>query len=181
MNEKKKFVCIGSSNPVKINCTKKAFETVFPGSVFEFSGVKVESGVSHQPFGEEETLLGAINRIDLLSSKFPLADFRVGIEGGLEQFGELLYAFAWIVIKDATRTGKARTATFEIPSGLRELIEKGYELGEADDIYFKRSHSKYQDGTVGKLTGGVIDRVEYYTHAMILALIPFKNKDLYNS
>ena len=32
-----------------------------------------------------------------------------------------------------------------------------------------------RDGTVGRLTNGVIDRTEYYRHALAMALIPFLN------
>ncbi|MBQ0741266.1 DUF84 family protein, partial [Aquimarina celericrescens] len=36
-----------------------------------------------------------------------------------------------------------------------------------------------KSGAVGILTGDIIDRTAYYTEAGILALIPFKNADLY--
>jgi non-canonical (house-cleaning) NTP pyrophosphatase len=52
-------------------------------------------------------------------------------------------------------------------------------LGEADDIVFGRSNSKQDNGAVGLLTDNVIDRAQLYEHAMILALIPFKNELLY--
>ena len=42
-----------------------------------------------------------------------------------------------------------------------------------------RENSKHHDGTVGKLTLGLVDRTSYYEHAAILALIPFINLELY--
>jgi len=59
------------------------------------------------------------------------------------------------------------------------LIRQGKELGEADDIVFGRSNSKQENGAVGLLTDNAIDRAQLYEHAMILALIPFKNEALY--
>jgi non-canonical (house-cleaning) NTP pyrophosphatase len=59
------------------------------------------------------------------------------------------------------------------------LIKEGKELGEADDIVFQKENSKQKTGAVGLLTGNVLDRTSYYKEAIILALIPFKNKDLY--
>ena len=53
------------------------------------------------------------------------------------------------------------------------LNEEGHELGVADDMVFGRTNSKQGSGTVGVLTGGRIDRTEYYRHACVLALIPF--------
>jgi non-canonical (house-cleaning) NTP pyrophosphatase len=55
------------------------------------------------------------------------------------------------------------------------------ELGAADDKVFGRVDSKRESGSVGLLSGGLIDRASYYEHAMILALVPFMdcNKGLY--
>jgi non-canonical (house-cleaning) NTP pyrophosphatase len=56
------------------------------------------------------------------------------------------------------------------------------ELGVADDIVFSRVDSKRTGGSVGLLSGGLIDRTAYYEHAMILALVPFMpcNKGLFS-
>jgi non-canonical (house-cleaning) NTP pyrophosphatase len=59
------------------------------------------------------------------------------------------------------------------------LIQQGKELGEADDIVFNQSNSKQANGSIGILTGDVIDRTALYAHAVILALVPFKNPELY--
>ena len=77
------------------------------------------------------------------------------------------------------RVGKGRTAVFFLPPRIAKLIREGKELGEADDIVFGRINSKQDNGAVGLLTDDVIHRQHYYTHALILALIPFKKKDLY--
>lgn len=53
------------------------------------------------------------------------------------------------------------------------------ELGEADDLVFKQTNSKQGRGTVGTLTRDVIQRTEYYKPAVIFALIPFINPELY--
>lgn len=52
------------------------------------------------------------------------------------------------------------------------------ELGHADDQVFGRVNSKQESGSVGLLTDNVVDRAGFYTQAMILALIPFKNEGL---
>ena len=77
------------------------------------------------------------------------------------------------------KISKAKTATFPLPLKISKLIQEGYELGDADDIVFKRSNSKQQNGAVGILTNNVINRTDYYSHAIILALIPFTNTKLY--
>ena len=77
------------------------------------------------------------------------------------------------------KTGKARTASFFLPEKISELIDEGIELGEADDIVFGLRDSKKKNGAVGILTKNVTDRAKYYSEAVILALIPFINEELY--
>ena len=53
------------------------------------------------------------------------------------------------------------------------------ELGDADDVIFGRTNSKQGNGSVGILTADVITRTIFYQQAILLALIPFKNSNLY--
>ena len=78
-------------------------------------------------------------------------------------------------IKSKNKIGKARTASFFLPTKIKDLIEQGYELGEADDFVFGLENSKKKNGAVGILTKGIINRTSYYSDAIILALIPFIN------
>ena len=171
-----KKVLIASRNPVKINATKKAFEEVFTNR-FEFEGVSAESLVSDQPMSNDETLKGANNRLQNIQHLE--ADYLVSIEGGVDLLDSNYEAFAWIIISDKNKVGKAKTATFPLPSKISHLIKDGYELGDADDMVFKRSNSKQKNGAIGILTDNIIDRTEYYYHAIILALIPFINPNYY--
>jgi inosine/xanthosine triphosphatase len=176
-----KTVFIGSANPVKIECTKKGFSEVFGESVpFKFIGRSVDSGISDQPMSNVETLTGARNRAENLKKIFPNGDYYVGIEGGVQIVDGDMEAFAWVVIIHGDQIGKAQTSTFQLPPQIVGLINNGIELGHADDIVFRRNNSKQGNGAVGLLTGDVIDRVEYYRHAVILALVPFINKEYYS-
>ncbi|WP_339606163.1 inosine/xanthosine triphosphatase [uncultured Roseivirga sp.] len=173
-------VVIASQNPVKIKCTELAFTEVFKNESIAFTGISVPSNVSDQPMTDSETLEGARNRAKNAKLANSKADYWVGIEGGIAETeeGEML-AFAWISIISKHRKGEARTATFTLPPKISELIHQGIELGVADDMVFKRSNSKQCNGAVGILTHGLIDRAEYYRPAIILALIPFINPQLY--
>lgn len=175
-----KKVIVASTNPVKINTAEIGFAKMFPETTFDVTGVSAESEVSDQPMSEEETLKGATNRAENASNKAPEADYWVGIEGGLEEINGGMEAFAWIVVKSKNgMVGKGRTGSFFLPKKVVELIEEGKELGEADDIVFGRTNSKQSNGAVGILTGDVLTRTTYYEPAVILALIPFKNPELY--
>jgi inosine/xanthosine triphosphatase len=174
-----KTILLASKNPVKIQAALQGFQRMFPGEEFTIQQVSVPSGVSDQPFSDQETYRGAVNRVDNAYVLNSQADFWVGIEGGVEEKDGELSAFAWIVIRSKERYGKSRSGSFQLPKKLADLIQQGIELGEADDIVFNRSNSKQVNGAIGILTGDVIDRTELYQHAVILALVPFKNDGLY--
>lgn len=175
-----KKVIIASKNPVKINAVKSGFEKMFPDEVFVYEGISAASGVQDQPMSDEETLVGAKNRADHASRELSDADFWVGIEGGVQKKNEEMECFAWIVIRSKNgEIGKSRTGTFFLPYQAITLINKGIELGVANDRVFGSTDSKQGRGAVGILTDNMIDRTQYYTHAVILALIPFKNKAYY--
>ncbi len=174
-----KKIIIASKNPVKINATEAAFNKMFPDGTFEAEGVSAASGVSDQPKSDAEAFQGALNRAEN-ASHMADADFWVGIEGGVEKKDSDMEAFAWVVVKSKNgKIGKGRTGTFFLPPKVAELIEQGMELGEADDEVFKRENSKQKNGAIGILTGDIIDRTRYYTETIVLALIPFKNEELY--
>lgn len=175
-----KKIIVGSTNPVKINSAKVAFETAFPDEEFEVEGVAAVSDVRDQPMSSDETLLGARNRAKFVKGKREGANYWVGIEGGIEEHEEVLEAFAWMVILgEDGNSGKARTSSFVLPHEVSLLVRAGMELGQADDQVFNQSHSKQKNGAVGLLTNDIIDRSEYYKQALILALVPFLKPELY--
>lgn len=173
------LVIIASQNPVKIACVRQAFERCFPEENFAFAGMAAPSGVPDQPMGEEETLLGARNRAQYCREARPEASYWVGVEGGITDHGDEMEAFAWMAVLSAGKEGKARTANFYLPEAVATLVRQGVELGHADDQVFGRSNSKQGNGAVGILTNGLIDRTAYYEPAVILALIPFMQPELY--
>ncbi|HTP10507.1 MAG TPA: inosine/xanthosine triphosphatase [Anaerolineae bacterium] len=170
---------VASINPVKIQAAVNGFQRLFPDSELTVIAAAVLSDVAHQPMSDEETLRGALNRSANAQAAHPNADYWIGIEGGIQPIEQEMMAFAWIVVRSKEMIGKGRTGTLFLPPAVAELIRQGKELGEADDIVFGRSNSKQDNGAVGLLTDNVIDRTRSYEHAMILALIPFKNEGLY--
>lgn len=172
-------IIVASTNPVKIDCARRGFARVFPDETLDVNGVSVPSGVTDQPMTDAETLIGASNRAANARAAFPDAEFWVGIEGGVQEQDGALLVFAWIVVLSPERQGRARSGTFVLPDEVAQLVHQGYELGYADDAVFGRSNSKQQNGSVGILTRDLIDRADFYTEAVILALIPFMNPALH--
>ncbi|MSP13769.1 MAG: non-canonical purine NTP phosphatase [Chloroflexi bacterium] len=172
-------IVLASTNPVKEQATLEGFRRMFPGEEFTVEMVAVPSGVSYQPMSDAETLQGAWNRAQNAAGRAPGADYWVGIEGGVAEMAGALAAFAWVVVCSGDRSGQARTGTFFLPDRVGALVRQGKELGEADDIVFNRSNSKQENGAIGILTGNVIDRVQLYAPAVVLALVPFKHPAWY--
>lgn len=174
-----KTLVVASKNPVKANATLAGFRKMFPETEFQLQTVSVDSGVSHQPMTEKETLRGAENRAQSAAQMVPRADFWVGIEGGIEDLLDGMLAYAWIVVLSAGPTGKGRTGGFLLPEAVARLVREGTELGDANDTVFGRQNSKQQEGAIGLLTGKVMDRTELYEHAMVLALAPIKGAEYF--
>jgi inosine/xanthosine triphosphatase len=172
-------IVVASTNPVKIRASLGGFRDAFPDGIFRVSGLDVPSGVGDQPRTDAETLRGAEARAARAMAASPDADFWVGIEGGVADMDEHLAAYAWVVVRSRDRTGKARTGAFFLPEAVARLVRDDIELGEADDRVFGCTDSKREGGAVGLLTGGAIDRAALYRHAVTLALIPFRNAELY--
>ncbi len=171
-------VIIASKNPVKINATYDGFKLAFPEQMIDVTGISVDSGVSDQPMSDAETLRGAVNRAETARLLSPLSDYWVGLEGGVERRDDSLYCFAWAVVIGDEKQGQGRTATFQLPDEVAQLVYQGEELGDADDKIFGQSNSKQKNGSIGILTDDRLTRATLYTPSIVIALIPFLNPTL---
>ncbi|KAL6871283.1 NTPase [Trichoderma novae-zelandiae] len=193
MTDQASRVVVASRNPVKISAAREAFRGMFPSADFSFTGLNVPSGVADQPMTDAETLQGARNRAQNARDAEPQADYWVGIEGGVDDSGDSMETFAWVVVLGRAKTagselaseapgvrrmGRARTAAFFQPEEVARLVRGGMELGPADDEVFGSENSKLHSGSIGLLTGDLINRSAYYVPAVIGALIPFRNSTL---
>lgn len=174
-----KIVYLASKNPVKTAAVEEGFTRMFPGESFSVRSVSTTVSLPSQPKTDEETLDCAGRRAQNARDLAPDGHFWVGIEGGINELNQDMGTFAWVVILDSTRMGKGRSGEFFLPGSVTELVRQGLELGDADDRVFAQQNSKQKNGAVGLLTGDTITRAELYTPAVIFALIPFRNPDLY--
>ncbi|KAK3906011.1 Non-canonical purine NTP phosphatase [Staphylotrichum tortipilum] len=194
-------ILVASTNPVKITAAARAFARMFPSATPRpiAHGISFPSGVPDQPFTDATTLRGAANRAAAARALDPTPqtggeggkyDYFVGIEGGVGEHpaeemdglgvgGEMMRSFAWVVVlgRDGSRVGRARTATYFLPKETAGLVRGGMELGKADEVVFGGRNSKQKNGSVGLLTGDVVDRAGYYEEAVVLALIPFREEN----
>ena len=62
-----------------------------------------------------------------------------------------------------------------LPPAVKELVDAGMELGEANDRVFSTVNSKQGGGAYGLLTEGRYTRESIYTQTLIIALVPYVN------
>ena len=175
-----KKVCIVSQNPVKIEAVKLAFAKMFPNDVFNYFGFNAISGVKDQPNSDKETKEGSKNRLDNALKLYQNYEYYVSIEGGVEMQDTGYYeCFAWIAVYHNNIFNFSKTGNFLLPLKVGKLLDHGTELGIADDLVFGKENSKQLNGSIGILTNDAVTRTTFYTEAVCLALIPFKNIELY--
>ena len=183
----KRIFAVGSKNPVKINCVAEAigeFRERWPGATA--IGVNTDSGVSRQPMSDHETFTGALNRARQALDQITEADFGVGVEGGILDTEQGMWAYAWVVVVSReigkqARIGKGQTGRFLLPEAVSRLIRDGMELGEADDHFFGRNNSKQEEGAIGILSDNRITRMTLYKPAVIFALLHFVHPEYYEA
>ncbi len=175
------IVAVGSTNPVKINAVKSAFKSVFPDKKLKFIFAEVKSDVSKQPKSDKESIKGARNRAKKALKLFK-ANFGVGLEGGLQKVDDRWFDSGWaVVINKEGFEGIGSSLKMQTPEKMMKLIRKGKELGEVDDIFFKRKDSKKKEGHFGLMTKKLINRKDGYIDAVISALVRFNHPKLFES
>lgn len=162
-------VAVGSANPVKVEAVRRAFSRFWE---VEVEGMEVDSEVPAEPFGIA-AVEGARNRARKVLSKLN-ADFGVGIEGGIfHLFGRYYCAgFVWVERSDGAY-GTGTSGWFECPRSFLPELLSGVELGELMAELSGKAQIKREEGAIGFFTRGAVNRVDLYTHGVLMALTKF--------
>jgi inosine/xanthosine triphosphatase len=158
-------VAIGTLNRTKI----AAVQTVFSNEAYEFVFNQVPSGVSNQPFSDEETLQGAINRAKNALIK-ENADIGIGLEGGVVvEPNQTMWLCNWGALVD--RAGivvVAGGARIPLPPEVANELMNGRELAEVMDEYTGKRNIRTNEGAIGVFTSGFVNRTDMYVHIVQL-------------
>jgi inosine/xanthosine triphosphatase len=166
------IVAVGSTNPVKVGAARAVIARVVPDARIE--GVAVPSGVPDQPWGDDETIRGAVARAHAAREALD-ADWGVGIEGGVVSEGvDGVRTCAWaaVVGRDGTQ-GIGGSLSLVLPDDVAALVKSGMELGPAMDQVTGQRDVKHGLGAVGVLTNGLVSRQQAYEVIVAYALVPF--------
>jgi len=170
---------VGSLNPVKINSVKISFEKYFDN--VEVIGMKAESKVRDQPI-DDETYEGAKNRAyELYKNNKDIADYFVGIEGGIKKQYDTWFAFTGICIIDKNgKHGYGSTTAYQIPKIMVDDMLNGMEMGIVMDKHLVEKNSKQKNGAVYFFTKGHTTRTSACVDGVVSALVPFLHEELFN-
>ncbi|WP_099158811.1 DUF84 family protein [Virgibacillus ndiopensis] len=155
-------ITIGSKNPTKI----AAVQTIFPNA--NVTNLDAPSHVSAQPFSDEETRQGAINRAKTCVKENPNS-IGVGLEGGVMYIDEELYLCNWGALVDHKQTiYTASGARILLPPEIQTQLAKGMELGDIMDQYAQKKEVRKKEGAIGIFTNEIVSREEMFVHVVKL-------------
>lgn len=164
-------VTVGSTNPVKVGAVRAVLARLAAG--VDVVGVAVASGVPDQPWGDEETIRGALARARAACAAGD-GDIGIGIEGGVVAADDgtvRTNAWAAAVTRDG-RTGVGGSLVMTLPDRVAALVRGGMELGHAMDAVVGTHNVKQGPGAVGILTRGLVTRQQAYETLVAYALAP---------
>jgi inosine/xanthosine triphosphatase len=155
-------VIIGSKNPAKIAAVKNSFPDA------ECISVDIPSGVNEQPFTDEETIKGAINRAvgALIQGN---GEIGIGLEGGVQETSQGLLICNWGALAAPNMSPIiAGGARILLPEEVAIRLRAGAELGPVMDSFAKQKNVRKHEGAVGIFTNSFVNRVDMFTHLMKL-------------
>lgn len=164
-------IIIGSKNPAKIAAVKNVFT-----ENAEIVSLNIPSGVSEQPFSDEETIEGAINRAKKALWE-GAGDIGIGLEGGVHETSQGLLVCNWGALvtngMDPIIAGGARII---LPEEIAKRLRCGEELGPVMEDYANMKNVRKHEGAVGVFTNGYINRVDMFTHVMKMLVGQYQYK-----
>jgi inosine/xanthosine triphosphatase len=170
------IVAIGSKNPAKINAVKLAFQeihkevTVMP--------MDVDSGVSEQPFSDDETIKGAKSRAENCFKEHDV-EIAIGLEGGVTETEYGLCVCNWgALVQKGKSPIIAGGARIFLPDEISNRLRAGEELGPVMDAYANKKNVRKKEGAVGIFTNGLVTRDEMFVHVMKLLIGQYQYKNM---
>jgi inosine/xanthosine triphosphatase len=172
MSENITRVLVASQNHVKAAATENAFTRLgYPKLEVEMAPDKVDSGVGRQPVSFEETMQGALNRLEI-ARNLGRFSFYAAIESGVHTIGGKWFEAACAAVandhSDQPFVGFGRL--FLLPPHFSRHIEEGKSLNQAMLAETGIEKAGEEGGFVGWFTDGAIDRAEASSHAVEQAL-----------
>ena len=149
-------IAVGSTNPVKVEAVRAVAARIFDG--VEVLSVDVDSGVSHNPLTDAETIAGAVARARAAREKSG-AELGVGLEGGITRIDGRHYTCVWCALDDGREVATGGGVHIQLPRKvLRMITEEKKEMGSVMDELTEIRGTKRRMGFEGIVTKGLVNR-----------------------
>jgi len=174
------LVGVGTKNRSKVEGVRRGYELFF--NEVELIAVEAPSGVPPQPVGMDVIFKGALNRALTSLEMVSNAVHGVGVEAGVYEVNG-----RWFDVQVAAIVDRGGWVTyglspsFEIPEAFINKILSGEvpELEVIVDNYFKTRNIGECGGFIKLLTRGNVLREDLTYYAVVMALVPRVNEELY--
>lgn len=168
-------IIVGSTNKAKVDAVAEILREYPHLEHAQVSGMPTHSGVADQPKTLLETITGARNRAQ---SVFAEADYAIGIESGLMEVPHSKSGFMDICVcaifdGKEFHLGISSAWEFPDPQVTALMIEEGLDMSQAilKAGLTTNPNIGMEEGAIGILTKGKLDRKEYTKQALRTALI----------
>ncbi len=169
-------IAVGTENELKYRAVLRALANLCTVEKAVMVGVH---GLKPQPVGMDEVVAGAIVRAIRALEKAE-TDYGVGVEAGpLLVAGIGLEVQAAAIVDVDGRLSLGLSQGFMVPSTWLEAMIEGKELGTLAEKATGRKRIGQTHGLVSYLTFGRVSRGDLTYEAVVMALIPRLNPDLY--
>jgi inosine/xanthosine triphosphatase len=187
------IIGVGSINPAKVAACKAVVMRLnhrLPDlSDITFVQKNIRSGVPDMPLSQEEMLQGAYNRavylFRLLQNSAKTPAYTIGPEGGVfyRKIRQQKYYFlqSWVYVYNGDKGYWGSSGAVPLPEKISSaILDKGEELALVIDRFTGTADLRSGSGAVGILTGGLIDRQQFFENALEFAFAPFYNPKVYS-
>lgn len=157
-------VAIGSQNKTKVEAVKSCFQA----HSTKLISLNVASGVADQPFSDEETLQGAMNRAKAALHETK-ANIGIGLEGGVSETKAGMLLCNWgALYTDDHHMFSAAGARIMLPAEIAEALRSGQELAQVMEHYAAKKDVRSQEGAIGIFTNERVLRKDMFAHIVLL-------------
>ena len=177
---KPQFV-VASKNKAKVNAVTELLAEYPHFSNAVVRSVSANSLVSEQPISLDETIQGAMNRA---KNAYSDCDFSVGIESGLMVVPHTKSGYMDVcasAIYDGKEFHLGLSSAWEFPDKeiIRAIVKEGIDMSQAINNagLTKNPRIGSDEGAIGIVTKGRIDRKEYTKQALRMSLIHLEQLD----
>lgn len=180
-------VRLGSRNGTKLEAVRRGLGAMFGGVSVEPCGAP--SGVHPQPLGFDEIVAGARNRARGAFASGG-CDLGAGIEDGLVEMPGTVTGWVNVgccCLHDGSEDHVGFSAGFEYPQSCVDaaLGPERVPVGDSFDAWYRPNPGLTDPGpgagNIGRLTGGVLTRIEYGAQAVMCAAVSLLHRDRYRA